>query len=72
MQGFTRIHPEITGSAGDPNPIVKVTILRAYPGWRVREYANGIFDATNDLGLSPGFTSFNEVMDHLRKEVGLR
>jgi hypothetical protein len=26
------------------NPIIKTTALRAYAGWTVREYANGMFD----------------------------
>jgi len=62
-------HHEITDSADDPNPIIRVSILRAYPGWRVREYANGMFDATNDLGLSPGFRSFAETVAHVREEA---
>lgn len=61
-------HEDIIRSTDDPNPIDRVTILHAYPGWRVRQYRNGMYDATDDKGLSPGFRSFNEVIAHLRAE----
>lgn len=63
------VHREVKESAADPNPIVRVTPLRAYPGWRVRQYANGMYDATNDRGLSPGFDSFAETVAHVRGET---
>ena len=50
------------------NPIVREVPLRAYPGWRVRVYADGMHDATNGLGLSPGFDSFAETVAHVRAE----
>ena len=50
------------------NPIVRETPLRAYPGWRVRQYADGIYDATNDRGLSMGCESWGELMEHLRRD----
>lgn len=42
------------------NPVVKTTPLRLYPGWVVREYEQGQFDASHIIwpALSPGFTSF--------------
>lgn len=51
-----------------PNPIVKTTALRAYPGWTVREYANGMFDGdwTRGPGCSPGFDSFAETVAWIR------
>jgi hypothetical protein len=51
-----------------PNPVVRRTVLRAYPGWVIREYADGMFDATDGLGLSPGFNSFAETVAHLREQ----
>lgn len=53
------------------NPVVTTTVLRAYPGWIVRKYQDGTFDATNNKGLSPGCDSFAEVMNWLREEVRL-
>lgn len=66
---FAHLRDEVAKSAGDPNPVIKVTPLRAYPGWRVREYANGMFDATDDVGLSPGFDSFAATVAHVRSET---
>lgn len=51
-----------------PNPIVRRTMLRAYPGWQVREYANGIFDATDNIGLTMGYDSFSEAVAAVRAE----
>ena len=50
--------------AEEPNPIVQVTNLRAYPGWVIREYANGTFDAINTkgTGLSPVERSFADAL----------
>lgn len=49
-----------TASISHPNPVVKCTVLKDCRGWVVREYANGVFDATNTrgVGLSPGEDSF--------------
>jgi hypothetical protein len=46
----------------EPNPVVKTTALHDYPGWRVREYANGVFDATNGSALTIGAHSFAEAV----------
>jgi hypothetical protein len=35
-----------------PNPVIRTTKLDAYPGWIVREYADGTFDATDRRALS--------------------
>jgi hypothetical protein len=51
------------------NPVVKTTALRAYPGWTVREYADGMFDAVNSPAISPGFDNFNDAVAHARDEV---
>ncbi len=52
-----------------PNPTIKSTPLRAYPGWTVREYANGMFDVFHvDGALSPGYESFAECVTHARLE----
>jgi hypothetical protein len=52
-----------------PNPVVKETHLRAYPGWRVRQYRNGWFDATDDYGLTLGVRSFTEAVAEVRNAV---
>lgn len=52
-----------------PNPVVSTTPLRAYPGWVVREYRNGDFDAAQTglrLGVTPGFDSFTATVAYLR------
>lgn len=43
-----------------PNPIIRSTALRVAPGWEVREYADGTFDAINlhGIGLGPVEDSF--------------
>lgn len=51
------------------NPVVKTTALRAYPGWTVREYANGMFDAVNSPAISPGFDTFAGAVAHARWEA---
>ena len=49
---------------------VKATPLRAYPGWVVREYASGMYDATSTRGaLSPGFSSFREAVAWVRTQA---
>lgn len=44
--------------AAGSNPVVRTTQLRAYPGWRVREYQDGTFDAESRTALSWGCESF--------------
>lgn len=46
------------------NPIIRRTRLRAYPGWIVREFADGMFDAidTNSVAMSPGERSFADAL----------
>jgi hypothetical protein len=51
------------------NPVVKTTALRAYPGWTVREYADGMFDAVNSPAISPGFDNFNDTVAHVREQA---
>lgn len=54
-----------------PNPVVRSAVLRACPGWLVREYADGTFDAAevHGVGLSPGLTSWAEAFAWVRAEV---
>jgi hypothetical protein len=51
-----------------PNPIIRETPLRAYPGWIVRTYTNGMIDATNGLGLTGGSSDFAEVVAMVRED----
>ena len=60
---------DIRDGADVPNPVIRETPLRAYPGWVVREYLDGLYDATNGLALSPGFRSFAETVAHVREET---
>jgi len=59
--------------AAEGNPVVKTTPLQSelYPGWVIREYRNGMFDAAqvDGPGLSPGFSSFDECLQALRAEL---
>ena len=65
--GYDTQHDALEAAlAAVPNPVVRRTSLRAYPGWVVREYADGMFDATDGKGLSPGFESFEDTIAHLR------
>jgi hypothetical protein len=51
------------------NPVVKSTPLDRYPGWTVRQYADGMYDATHTgPGLSPGFDTFGECVAHVREQ----
>ena len=51
-----------------PNPVVKQTALRAYPGWTVREYADGMYDATGaDGSLTRGVDSFRGAVAEVRE-----
>lgn len=52
----THIDEQIEAAA--PNPIVSETPLRAYPGWTVRQYQKGQFDATNGTAITEGCVSF--------------
>ena len=51
-----------------PNPVIKTTPLRAYPGWIVREYADGMFDGTNGIGLTLGCKTFAEVIACIKQD----
>lgn len=50
------------------NPVVRTTALRAYPGWIVREHADGAFVAAqmNGVGLSPVERSFADAVHFVR------
>jgi hypothetical protein len=51
------------------NPVVKTTALRAYPGWTVREYANGKFDCSGPgIALSPGYDTFGEAVGFAKRD----
>jgi hypothetical protein len=50
------------------NPVVKRTELRAYPGWTVREYADGKFDASGKVALSPGYDTFAEAVGFAKRD----
>lgn len=51
------------------NPVIKTTALRAYPGWSVREYTNGMFDGdwSAGPGCTPGFDTFAGVVQFIRE-----
>lgn len=51
-----------------PNPVVRETLLRAYPRWRIREYADGTFvaDDTRGVALSPAEESFADALYFVR------
>jgi hypothetical protein len=57
-------------AADCPNPVVKTTRLRAYPGWVVREYQDGMFDATNNVGLTRGVRSFRDAVAEIANVLG--
>lgn len=51
------------------NPVVRTTPLRAYPGWVVRQYADGTFDScqvSGGIALSPGYDTFAEAVAFAR------
>lgn len=50
------------------NPIAKTTDLRAYPGWVVREYADGTFDCAerNGVAVSPAHETFADAVAFAR------
>lgn len=47
-----------------PNPIIRTTHLRAYPGWQIDQYADGRYVAreSNGLSLGPGEHSFEDAL----------
>lgn len=49
-----------------PNPIIKTTALRQFPGWTVREYRDGLFDAAGSRGLTRGVDTFHAAVDEVR------
>jgi hypothetical protein len=50
------------------NPVVKETPLSRYPGWTVREYADGKFDCSGRIGLSPGYDTFAEAVGFAKRD----
>lgn len=54
-----------------PNPVVRTTPLRSYPGWIVRQYEDGIFDARDMRGvaITPGLASFAETVLFIRTRM---
>lgn len=62
--------------AGRGEPVdgeVKTTALRQFPGWTVREYRDGLFDAAGSRGLTRGVDSFHAAVDEVRAmETGER
>jgi hypothetical protein len=52
----------MTNPTAETNPVIRETALRAYPGWIVRQYADGMFDSTNGRALSPGERSFADAV----------
>jgi hypothetical protein len=58
---IARCYSDVDRILGEPtNPVVRETRLRVAPGWAVREYQDGLFDAyrVGGLAVSPGFDSF--------------
>lgn len=62
MAAQSTLFPDVITGELVPNPVVKVTPLRAYPGWAVRQYRNGKFDGTNGSALTRGCDTFQEVV----------
>lgn len=54
-----------------PNPVIRETPLRAYSGWIVRTYQDGMMDATNNVGLTRGCRTFTDTLDAIRECLGL-
>lgn len=54
----------------DPNGIAARSILTSYPGWTVRRYRNGSFDAAHMFSpaVSPGFDSFTAAVDWIKAQ----
>ena len=55
-----------------PNPVIRRTQLNAYPGWVVREYADGMFDGVKvgTIAITAGCNSFQEVVAIIREMEG--
>lgn len=53
------------------NPVIKTTPLYAFPGWQVREYTNGMFDASrvDSPAISVGLDSFAEAAEWAKAET---
>lgn len=49
-------------TAIETNPVVQSTPLRAYPGWAVREYSDGTFDAATRGAMSWTVDSFSHAV----------
>jgi len=56
-------------SATVQNPVIARTALRAYPGWAVREYADGTFDSESGLSVSWICGSFRKAVAFARWQV---
>lgn len=56
------------------NPIVRETPLTRYPGWVIREYANGMYDGASVKGpaLTEGCDSFTGAVAKVRAAHGVR
>jgi outer membrane usher protein FimD/PapC len=50
---------------GATNPLVN---CEDYHGWHIREYKNGMIDATDGQALSPGFRSYETARNHVDAE----
>lgn len=58
----------MTNHTAPANPVVRTTALIAYPGWTVREYADGMFDAAHvRVGLTRGHDTFGAVVADVRE-----
>lgn len=56
-------YAEVLRDEKGTNPVVRETHLRAYPGWTIREYADGMYDAKHaDGSLGPGERSFDDAL----------
>lgn len=59
----------MTNDETQRNPIIARTPLSAYPGWTVREYADGMFDAESGIALTQGRETFGEVIADVRAQM---
>lgn len=51
------------------NPVIRTIDLHAFPGWEVREYADGTYDAVHVRGaISPALDTFGQAVAHVRQE----
>lgn len=53
-----------------PNPVVRTTPLRAYPGWVIREYADGTYDGAdlNGPGLTTIASRWHQALGYVRQQ----